>query len=117
MIVSVPTGSPRPLSHHPPEYQWLRAETSDGPAVEIPGATGPHFVIDPLTLDDSGWYSCRITNSQAKTQLFTERVPVQVFSPDSLPSMGVVGLCIVTMVCVLMAMVCLRGRRSTRESR
>lgn len=102
---------------YPPEYQWLRAETSDGPAVEIPGATGPHFVIDPLTLDDSGWYSCRITNSQAKTQLFTERVPVQVFPADSLPSMGVVGLCIVAMVCVLMAMVCLRGRRSARESR
>lgn len=90
---------------YPPEFQWLRSDTAEGTPEEISGATDPELVIDPLTEADSGSYWCRVTNSQVKTQLLTEPVSIVVVPAGSLPAIGVIGLCVVALACILLGIV------------
>jgi hypothetical protein len=68
-------------------YQWRK----DG--ADLPGETWSSYGIDSLGLDDTGWYSCRVTDG-GKSVRETDPVHVQVFPMGSLPAMGVAGLCL-----------------------
>jgi hypothetical protein len=102
---------------YPPEFQWLRSETAEGTPVEIPGATNAAYVDEALALDESGWYSCRITSSQSKTELLTDPIHVLVVPTGSLPAVGIAALCIAAVTCVLMGVVGLRRRLAARKAR
>lgn len=97
-------------SIYPPEYQWLFSETPGGPAEEIAGATDSEYVDDFLSLEDSGWYSCRVADSGAKTELLTDPIEVLVLPAGSLPAMGIAALCITALLCALMGVVVFRRR-------
>jgi len=75
-------------------YQWFLDE------VAIADATLPEYTMDPVTPDDEGWYSCQVTD-EAKAVHETPSALVQVFPPGSLPVMGLVGLCIVAVACMV----------------
>jgi Leucine-rich repeat (LRR) protein len=67
------------------QYQWYK----DG--VEIPGATGNSYTIDPVSLSDSGSYNCQITNTVAtELTLYSRKNNITVISGEDSP--GLVAL-------------------------
>jgi hypothetical protein len=73
-------------------YQWKK----DGVVV---GAT-QDYVVDSLTLGHTGVYTCVVTD-ESKAAHETPPAYVTVFAAGSLPTTGIVGLCIVAVACVL----------------
>jgi len=100
---------------YPPEFQWLWSATVDGTPAEIDGATSSTFVIDSLSLDDSGWYSCCVSNAQAKAVVYSDPVPVSVYPEGSLPALGAAGLCIAALLSGAAGVFALRESRSRRN--
>jgi hypothetical protein len=76
----------------PLSYQWYRDTTPliDGPGVS--GATASHLRVGlPLSLADSGAYTCRVEDSDGRVALSLP-ILVTVFETGSLPAFGAIGL-------------------------
>lgn len=99
----------------PPEFQWLWSETYGKTPAEIHGANSRSFVIDSLSLNDSGWYCCRVSNAQAKAVLHSDPVPVSVYPEGSLPALGAAGLCIAALLSGATGVFALRRSRSLQS--
>lgn len=89
----------------PVHYQWIK-DNSD-----LFGETDDTFAIDNLTLDDEGWYSCRVEDASKGTRE-TPPANVQVFPADSLPAPGIAGLLLAGSACVVLG-----GRRILQRKR
>jgi hypothetical protein len=81
-------------------YQWIKND------VELPGAVSSELHFDALALDDTGWYSCRVTDG-AKSVHTSGPVFVKVFSSGTLPVGGnggrivlIIGLCMAGIFCM-----------------
>ena len=68
-------------------YQWFRDDAT------ILGETSHVYQVDSLTADDSGWYSCEVTD-EAKALYEVGPVFVAVFPAGSLPAAGAAALCV-----------------------
>ena len=75
-------------------YQWVKD------TVAICGETNSSYVIDRVDPSDSGYYSC-VVEDASKAVLFSPPAVYRVEAFESLPTMGVVGLCIVVAICIL----------------
>ncbi len=89
-------------------YQW----TKD--TAPISGATDETYHVDALSVEDSGWYGCQVTD-ESKAVLDLAPVLIQVFPEGSLPVGGIAGfaaLAILTACCFVLFS---RKRRANRS--
>ena len=77
----------------PLTYVWKK----DGVVV---GTNSTAYTVDHLALGHTGWYTCSVTENGGAT-FTTPRAYVEVHPAGSLPTTGIVGLCVVAAACVL----------------
>jgi len=85
-----------------PVYTWYKG------TVPIQGRTDSSFSIDSLKLEDSGWYSCRVTDGNGTT-VETDPVFVTVKAMNAIPAAGVPALALAAL-CILFSARRLRRR-------
>ncbi len=85
-------------------YQWYQN------GVAVTGATGTQLVLDPLTVDDSGSYWCRVTDDGGQHDSSQAYVVVGV--EGSLPVIGVTGIAVMVAGCGLAAIGVLSRRKN-----
>ncbi len=77
-----------------PAYQWFKG------ADPIEGKTEGTFSIASLAKEDSGWYTCQVTDGNG-TVITTEAVYVSVKGPNAIPAAGNAALVTLAVLCVL----------------
>jgi len=89
------------------QYVWMR---NGEPIMDAPSQ--PVYTLDPLTTDDGGWYSCRITD-EGGADFTTEPVLLEVFEAGSLPLNTWAGLTLLCGLVAISGVVFLRRSKTT----
>ena len=92
-----------------PRYQWVKDGT------DLPAATTDTYSIASLTLEDSGAYTCRVTDD-SKALHETPPALITVVPAGSLPVCGVTTAALTALGCLLAALQRLAHRREHRDA-